>query len=279
MNGAARVITSNATAAGSLVFLALLVTTAFFSGWLTPYDPNMQDLSSAKIPPCPAHPLGTDFQGGDVLSKIVAGSRQVVAIALGVSLLTVAAGFLVGLVAGYRGGWVDAALMRTVDIMLAFPSLLLNIVLVAVLGAGFWSLFLALTLSGWAPVARITRSLVLSLAGTEYVACAKALGATGRRVLVAHIVPNCSSTIVIVFAMRAGTAVLGASALNYLGLGDPADTNAWGTMVNLGQYDIVTAWWWPLFPATAIALTVAAMNLLADALRDYLDPRMKAGME
>ena len=279
MNTFVKLLTSDRTAAGSVGFLAILVAVAVFAPLLAPYAPDSQDLASAKVPPCRAHLFGTDFQGSDVLSKMIYGSRQAVLITMGVGVVTVCFGFIIGLVAGYGGGWLDAGLMRAVDIVLAFPSLLLNIVLFAALGPGFGSLFLALTLSGWAPVARVTRALVLSLANAPYVTGARALGATARRIVVCHIVPGCMSTITVVFAMRAASALLAVSALNYLGLGDPRDTNAWGTMVNLGQFDIVTAWWWPLFPASAIALTVMAVNLLADALRDHLDPRMKVRAE
>jgi len=271
----ARLASQQKTAAASLAFLSLLVVAAVFAPHLAPYDPNAQDLANARSAPSLSHPFGTDFQGSDVLSKIIYGARPTVAIAAGVSLTTVAIGFLLGLLAGYRGGLVDGALMRLVDIMLAFPALILHIILVAPLRAGFASLFLALTLTGWASVARITRGVVLSLVNSPYVAGARALGVTPLRIVTRHIIPNCASTVIVVFAMRAGTSVLAAGSLNYLGLGAPADTNSWGTMVNLGQYDIVTAWWWPFFPATALAVTVLALNLIADAARDLLDPRMR----
>lgn len=256
-------------------FVATVVIAAIFAPWISPHDPVQQDLTAAKAPPSLEHPLGTDFQGSDVLSKVIFGSRQAVVIAVGVSGSTVIIGFALGLLAGYAGGRVDSVAMRAVDVMLAFPALLLNIILVALLGASLGSLFLSLTLTGWAGVARITRGLVIGLKNMPYVTGARAMGATGARIVVRHIVPNCASTITVVFAMRAGSALLGAGALGYLGLGDPSDTNAWGTMVNLGQYDIVTAWWWPVFPATALAALVVSVNFIADGLRDRLDPRMK----
>jgi ABC-type dipeptide/oligopeptide/nickel transport system permease subunit len=268
----------NKAAAASAVFLAAVALAAILAPCIAPFDPAAQDLAAARQAPSARHWLGTDFQGSDVLSKIIYGARPTMAVAFGVSVCTVAIGFAAGVAAGYRGGRVDAALMRTVDVMLAFPALLLNIILVAVLGAGFTSLFLALTISGWPGVARITRGLVLSLSNSQYVSSARALGATGPRIVLRHIMPNCASTVIVVFAMRAGSTVLAAAGLNYLGLGAPSDTNSWGTMVNLGQYDIVTAWWWPLAPATAIALTVLSMNLAADAARDYFDPRMAGNL-
>jgi len=271
-------VAGNKVATMSLAFLIIVVATAVFAPCLAPYDPDAQDFTAARQAPSFSHPFGTDFQGSDVLSKIIYGARATVAVAFGVSTATVALGFLLGILAGYKGGLSETVIMRVVDVTLAFPALLLNIILVAILGAGFESLFLALTLTGWAAVARITRGLVISLANAQYVTSAHALGATGTRILLRHIVPNCASTIVIVFAMRAGATVLAAAGLNYLGLGDPQDTNSWGTMVNLAQFDIVTAWWWSLAPATAIALTVLAMNLIADAARDYLDPRSGANL-
>ncbi len=270
-----RLVESDVATWASALFLSLVIIAAAFGPALTPYDPDKADLHSARQAPSFAHPLGTEAQGGDVLSKVIYGARPTVVVAVSVSVATVVIGFVLGIIGGYYGGVLDAAIMRLVDIMLAFPALLLNIILVAVLGAGFRALFLALTITGWAATARITRGLVLSLVNTQYVAGARALGAGDVRIVFAHIVPNCLSTIIVVFAMRAGSTVLAAGSLNYLGLGAPNDTNSWGAMVNLGQNDIVTAWWWPIFPATAIALTVMSLNLIADAIRDYLDPRMK----
>lgn len=279
----------NKAAAAGAAFLALVFVTAVFAPWLAPYDPNAQDLSATRQAPSLSHPLGTDAQGSDVLSKIIRGARPTLSVAIAVSLCTVVFGFFLGTLAAYAGGWTDQAVMRVVDLMLAFPALLLNIILAAALtrrpggvqqatliDPSTLSLFLALSLTGWAAVARISRGLALSIIASQYVTSARALGATGMRIVLRHVVPNAASTMIIVFGMRIGATVLAAAGLNYLGIGAPSDSNSWGVMVNLGQYDIVTAWWWPLAPATAIALTVLSINLIADAARDYMDPRTQA---
>jgi peptide/nickel transport system permease protein len=273
MKGLLRALGRDKPAAAGAAFLVLAAVAAVFAPWIAPYDPDGQNLAEARRPPSAAHPFGTDFQGADVFSKVIYGARPTLAVAVGVSILTVGAGFALGVVAAYRGGFFDRALMRIVDVMLAFPALLLNIILVAVMGAGLASMFLALTLTGWTSVARIARGVALTVATSPYCLAARALGAADASIVARHIVPNCASTMVIVFAMRVGATILAAAGLNYLGLGAPSETNAWGTMVSLGQYDIVTAWWWPLAPATAIGLTVLSVNLLADAARDWLDPR------
>lgn len=266
---------SSPTAAAGMLFLLAVVAAALLAPQIAPYDPDAQDLSAAREAPSSRHFLGTDFQGSDILSKIIYGTRPTLLIAVGVSAATLAIGFFLGTLSAWMGGIVDSAVMRTVDIMLAFPALLLNIILVAVLGAGMGSLFLALTLTGWAGVARISRGLVLGVSSSPYVESARALGARPARIIAAHVVPNCASTLIVVFAMRTGSTILAAAGLNYLGLGAPAETNSWGVMVSLAQYDIVTAWWWPLAPATAIALTVLSVNLIADAARDMLDPETR----
>jgi len=271
-----RLVKANKAASASAAFLTLVLVAAVLAPWLAPYDPAGQDLAATREAPSWRHPLGTDSRGADVLSKVIYGARPTLVIAVCVSLSTVVIGFLLGIAAGYTGKWIDAALMRAVDVMLAFPELLLNIILVAVLGAGMTSLFLALTLSGWAGVARIARGLMLSLAGREYVLSARALGAGAAGIVFRHVIPNCASTMIVVAAMRMGTTVLAAAGLSYLGFGGSSDSNSWGVMVSAGQYEIVTAWWWPFFPATAIALTVLSFNLLADAARDLLDPRALA---
>jgi peptide/nickel transport system permease protein len=289
MKTTASLARENKAAAAGAAFLSLVVVAAVFAAWLSPYDPNAQDLAATRQAPSLSHLLGTDAQGSDVLSKLIAGARPTLAVAGAVSVCTVIVGFVLGAVAAYRGGWVDESIMRVVDLMLAFPALLLNIILAAALtrrpGAGAkaalvdpatLSLFLALTLTGWAAVARISRGLVVSIVASQYVTSARALGATGTRIILFHVVPNAATTMVIVLAMRVGATILAAAGLNYLGIGAPSDSNSWGVMVNLGQYDIVTAWWWPLAPATAIALTVLSINLIADAARDVLDPRTQA---
>ncbi len=276
MTAALAALARNRGAAAGAAFLALVAVAAVFAPVLAPYNPDAQDLAHSREAPSLSHWFGTDFQGSDVLSKVIYGARPTLALAVAVSLVTVAAGFLLGVAAAYRGGWTDAGIMRVVDVMLAFPALLLNIILVAILGAGLFSMFLALALTGWTAAARISRGVALTVVNSEYVSAATALGVPGWRIALRHVAPNCSSTMLVVFAMRIGSTILAAAGLNYLGLGAPSQTNAWGVMVSLAQYDIVTAWWWPLAPATAIALTVLSVNLVADAARDAFDPRAQA---
>jgi len=231
---------------GSAVVLVLLVV-AIFAPHVAPYDTSAQDLKDRWQPPSRTHLLGTDYHGVDMLSRVIMGTRISLAIGLGASALTVAIGLAVGVLSGYAGGRTDLLVMRVIDVTLAFPSLLLIIILAAVLGQSLLAVFLALALVNWAPVAQLVRGQVLSLKHREFVTASRALGARHLRILARHVLPNCLSVLLVVFTMKLGTMILAEASLTFLGLG----------------------------PASAIALTVIAFNLVGDALRDALDPRLQ----
>jgi len=258
---------------------ALLIAVAVFAPWLAPYDTSAQNLAERSQPPGRAHWLGTDHVGVDVLSRLIMGARLSLFIGLGASVLTVFIGLVFGVLAGYAGGRTDLLVSRFIDVTLAFPGLLLILILAAAFGAkggGLVAVLLSLALVSWAPVAQLVRAQVLSLKDREFVTAGRALGASHARLLLRHILPNCLSVMIVVFTMRLGTMILAEASLSFLGMGASTDGNSWGLMVNL-SYDDLARWWQSVFPASAIALTVIAFNLVGDSLRDALDPRLRIG--
>ena len=264
-------------AAVSVGVLLAIVAVAFFAPALAPSGIGAKDADLAQrwLKPSWEHPFGTDGRGVDVLSRVIHGTRISLGIGLSASAVTVLIALAVGVVAGYWGGWVDMVLMRVIDVVLAFPSLLLAIILAAVFKQGLFSVFLALALVSWAGAARLVRAMVLSLREREFVQGALALGARHLRVIVCHILPNAASTVIVLFTMRIGSMILAEASLNFLGLGAGPGSASWGQMVDEGRDSLDLYWWLSLFPASAIALTVLSLNLLGDALRDALDPRLR----
>jgi len=272
-----RRISRQPLAAASALVLAAIVLVAVLAPWLAPYEITFReaDLAGRWQPPSWEHPCGTDGRGVDVLSRVIYGARISLGIGLSASGVTVLIAIAVGVLAGYWGGWVDMVLSRLVDVVMAFPSLLLAIILAAVFKQGLFSVFLALALVGWASAARLVRSVVLSLREREYVEGARALGARQLRIIVRHILPNAASTFIVLFTMRIGGMILAEASLNFLGLGAGPGSASWGQMVDEGRDSLDLYWWLSLFPASAIALTVLSLNLLGDALRDALDPKLR----
>ena len=256
------------------VIAVLILFAAVLGPTLAPYDVNRPDLRERLQAPSFRHLLGTDHTGADVLSRILYGARVSLVIGVGASALTLVLGVLFGTLAGYHGGWLDHLVMRMVDVWLAFPELLLVIILAAVMGPSLVSVFLAIGLANWAPVARLVRSQVLSLRERDFVTAARALGADDLTILLRHILTNCTSLLLVVFTMRLGTMILAEASLTFLGLGSVNQANSWGLMVRFAGSDF-DRYWQALFPATAIALTVVGFNLLGDALRDALDPTFR----
>ncbi|GAB6860424.1 ABC transporter permease [Haloplanus litoreus] len=245
---------------------------------LSPYDPAASGVAEAYLPPSPAHPFGTDWAGRDVFSRVLYGGRyslSIGAIAVGLAL---AVGVPLGALAGYVGGWVDETIMRLVDVLYAFPFLVLAIALVAAFGQGFWKLVAALVAVGWISYARLLRGEVLSVAERDYVLAAKALGVRDRRILARHVVPNAVAPVVVQATLNVGTVVLSAAALGFLGLGLPPGTAEWGSMLSAGRDTLVGGEWWvTVFPGLAIFLFVLSINLVGDGVRDALDPDADTG--
>ena len=262
-----------------IVLALVLVVVAAFGPWLAPHGTAREDHDLARRwqPPGAAHPFGTEYFGVDIFSRVIMGARVSLFIGVGASLLTVAIGLVFGTLAGYAGGRTDLLIMRLIDVMLAFPSLLLIIILAAAFGQSFAAVFLALALANWAPVAQLVRGQVLTLKTREFVTASRALGAHHLHVLLRHVLPNCLSIMLVVFTMKLGTMILAEASLSFLGLGSINQPNSWGLLVREYYDDITPYWWASVFPASAIALTVIAFNLLGDALRDALDPKLRIG--
>jgi ABC-type dipeptide/oligopeptide/nickel transport system permease subunit len=261
--------------------LGLMVGAAVAAPLLAPHDPLATDLQRSLLPPVwlagghAAHPLGADAVGRDLLSRLLYGARFSLAIAGGVTVLAAGVGVLLGLLAGYFGGWQDQALMHVADVFLAFPGILLAITIIAVFPAGPGGLLLALVIAGWVQYARLTRGQTLAAKHALYVEAARVAGAGDWRILVVHILPNVISPIVVLAALQIAFVLLAEAALSFLGLGVGPATPTWGSMINDGRQYIYTAWWVITFPGLAITLTVLSANLVGDWLRDLLDPTQR----
>jgi peptide/nickel transport system permease protein len=240
---------------------------------LAPYDPIQQDIPNRLQSPNRQHLMGTDQLGRDMFSRILYGARISLGVSLMVVVVTLFIGIIMGVVSGYLGGWVDETVMRLVDLLMAFPGLLFALVVVAVLGPGLVNLLLALAVTGWTGYARIIRGEVLSVKEDEFVKAAQVMGASRRRIMFRHVIPNVISPIVVLATLNLGTVVLATAGLSFLGFGAQPPTPEWGNMIARSRDTLTTAWWIANFPGMAIMLTVLGFNLLGDGLRDVLDPR------
>jgi peptide/nickel transport system permease protein len=243
---------------------------------VAPFDPSAQELALRLAAPSPAHPLGLDELGRDILARVLAGARISFLVGLTVVSVSAAVGTLFGALAGYFGGLMDDLISRVIDILLAFPGLLLAIALVAVLGPSLRNVLVALTVIGWVGYARLVRGQVLRAREFEYVQAARALGAGTRRILWKHVIPTAVPAIVVQATLGMAGAIIGEAALSFLGLGVQPPTPSWGTMLNGGRAHILDAPHLTIFPGLAIAVLVLGFNFLGDGLRDRLDPRRQA---
>ena len=268
----------NPLALFGFAILAVILITAIFAPVLAPYDPRAIDLRARFAPPGGEHPFGTDAAGSDVLSRVIYGSR--LALMSGVVVLVISAlgGSLLGLFAGFRGGWVDEVLMRITDMFLAFPGLILAMAVVAALQRrGILVVVVAIAIRWWAPYARMMRAQVLTLRELDYVEAARAAGVPRGRILLRHILPNAMSPIIVQATLDLGYIILTAAALSFLGFGAQPGEPDWGRMVADGREHLRDAWWVVTFPGLAILFTVMAFNLVGDAARDIFDPRLHGG--
>ncbi|GAB3031938.1 nickel transporter permease [Natronobiforma cellulositropha] len=266
------------TLAGALIVAALALVAVVGPVVLTT-DPTAQDLPNRLQPPSAAHPLGTDQLGRDVLTRLVYGARLSLGIALAVTAIRVVVGTTVGVVAGYAGGWVDEALMRLVDVQLAFPGLVLALVVAGILGPSLRNVMLALAVVGWATYARVVRATVLSVSEREYVDAARLFGTPPRRIARRHLLPAVLNPVLVLATLNLGTVVLATAGLSFIGLGAQPPTPEWGTMLAGGRDYLRSAWWLVNAPGLAIVLTVLGFNLLGDGLRDALDPHQQSRLE
>jgi peptide/nickel transport system permease protein len=265
--------TRSIRARAGLALLVLLAAVAAGAARLAPHDPTRQDLAATLAPPGPGHPMGQDKLGRDVLSRVVHGAR----VSLAVGLVTVAASLVIGgalgALAGYARGWVDELLMRTVDVLLAFPGLLLAIALTGLLGPSLRNVVLALALIGWTGYARLVRGEVRRLREREFVEAARALGLPASRILVRHLLPLCAAPLLVQATFGMAGAIVAEASLSFLGLGAQPPTASWGAMLNDGRAFVLIAPHVTIFPGLAIMVTVLALNLLGEGLRDRLDVR------
>ncbi|KKB11793.1 D-ala-D-ala transporter subunit [Devosia geojensis] len=253
--------------------LIILVVVAIFAPWIAPYSPTAQNLSQALQPPSAAHWAGTDEFGRDILSRLIYGARITIQTVLAVSLIVGPVGLVVGIVAGFVGGRTDAILMRITDIVLSFPSLILALAFAAALGAGLETAIVAISLTGWPPIARLARAETLIVRNTDYVAAARLYGASQLRLLFLYIAPMCVPSVVVRLTLNMAGIILTAAALGFLGLGAQPPAPEWGAMISNGRRFMLDNWWVAVMPGIAILMTSLAFNLVGDALRDILDPR------
>ena len=264
-----------------VAILVMLAFAAISAPFLAPYHPVRGDLRARSTPPfwqdggSTAHILGTDHQGRDILTRMMHGARVSLTFAALTMIIGVALGALLGAVSGYFGGHVDEIIMRLVDLTNALPFLLAALVVVSVFGASFRTLLIILSLFAWGGYARQVRGEVLQLKEMDYVALAKVAGASPIRIILKHLLPGVTNTLIVVATLGTGQIILTESTLSFLGVGIPPPNPAWGSMVADGRNYIATSWWIAVIPGIGIGLTVLSLNFLGDWLRDYFDPRLR----
>jgi ABC-type dipeptide/oligopeptide/nickel transport system permease subunit len=260
-----------------LALVALVVLAALLAPWIAPHDPFTGNLREAYLSrPGGQYLLGTDSQGRDVLSRVLYGARISVSVGIISQSVAILLGVTLGLLAGYYGRWVDALVMRLADITLAFPTLLLLIAVAAAVQPSLPVIFLVIGVVGWAAMARIVRSQVLSLKHTEFVLAAQALGSPDRRILLRHLLPNVQAQVIIAATLGIGGAIMAEAALSFVGLGAQPPTPSWGSMVADGRDLIRVAPWVSFAPGIAIGIAVLGFNLVGDVLREIYDPRLRS---
>lgn len=257
-----------------VVIVALAVFVAIAGPFLTSYDPNAQELARRLEGPSLSHPLGLDELGRDILTRILAGARISLLVGLVVVSISSVTGMLFGSVAGYFGGRVDDVISRVVDVLMAFPGILLAIALVAVLGPSLRNVVLALSVIGWVGYARLVRGQALRAREFEFVQAARALGAGSSRIVLRHVLPTAFPSVVVQATLGMAGAIIAEAALSFLGLGVQPPTPSWGTMLDAGRSHLFDAPHLTIFPGVAIAILVLGFNFLGDGLRDRIDPKM-----
>ncbi|MDJ1432882.1 nickel transporter permease [Halostagnicola sp. A-GB9-2] len=262
-----------------LAIVGTLVIAAVFGPLVAPYDPAAQDVPNRLQGPSLAHPFGTDQLGRDIFSRLLYGARLSLGIAVLVTAIRLVLGTTIGVLAGYAGGWIDELLMRLVDVQLAFPGLVLALVIAGILGPSLRNVMIALAVVGWASYARVVRASVLSTKEREFVQAAQLMGVSRFRITIRHLLPNVASPVIVLATLNLGTVILGTAGLSFIGLGAQPPTPEWGTMLSAGRHYLRDAWWIANIPGVAIMLTVLGFNLLGDGLRDILDPKHDATSE
>lgn len=268
-------IKTNKLAALSLIIIFVFCLCAVFAPLVAPHDPAFQNYEKVRVKPSREHLLGTDELGRDILSRIIYGARISIVIGLVPTTISMIIGTVLGLLAGFMGKKTDFIIMRLADIMLAFPSLLLAMVVMYTLGASLINIFIALSVVSWAGVARVVRSQTLSLKEKEFVEAAKSIGVKDSIIMLRHILPNCLPSLIVLFTMNIPESILSESSLSFLGIGAQPPASSWGLMVVHGKQWLFSEPWVAIAPGIAILILVLAFNFLGDGLRDAIDPYMK----
>jgi peptide/nickel transport system permease protein len=260
---------------GALLLL-LAVVSAILAPWLAPHDPAAISLADRLVPPLsPDHVLGTDALGQDVLSRVIYGARVSLLVGISAVAISGAIGITLGLLAGYYGKLVDDVIMRIGEVQLAFPTIILYVAVMAVLGPGLLKLIAVIGVVGWVQYARVQRAMTLSAREQEYVQAARALGAPDHTIMLRHILPNTLGPIIVIASFGLASTIVIEASLSFLGLGVPPSVPSWGSMLSDGRDYLRAGWWVATFPGLALTLTVLAVNLLGDWLRDELDPLLR----
>ena len=270
-----RMLRKNKLAMLGLIILTLIVLTAIFANVLAPYDYTAQNLVNMKKFPSMEHPFGTDEFGRDILSRIIYGTRQSLVIGVGSIAIAVLAGGLIGLISGFYGGWLDNLLMRITDVMMAIPGMLLAIAIVAALGSSLENLLIAIAIAKLPNFARIMRATVMSAREQEYVTASKVMGIPNWKILLEDILPNSLSPMIVQATLGIAFAILTAAGMSFMGLGIQPPTPEWGAMISTAKNYIRDYPYMVMFPGAAIMITILALNLLGDGLRDALDPKLR----
>jgi peptide/nickel transport system permease protein len=255
-----------------LALLAVLTFGAIFANWVAPYDPNDQLFEMIEGPSW-AHPLGTDDLGRDLLSRLIHGGQVSLFVGVSTVLISLTIGVVLGVSAGYFGGWLDTVIMRYIDLQWAFPNFIIAVYLVAVFGTGLSNVIVAISLAFIDDFARIVRGMVLTIREEQYIAAARTLGASHYRIMWRHILPNAMAPLIVQGTVSVSYAILAEAGLSFLGLGVEASTPTWGLILSEARSFISRAWWLGVFPGVFIMMTVLSINFLGDAMRDLLDVR------
>ena len=260
--------------AGSIIVVAFFAV-SLLAPWIAPYDPGAIDLKLVLMPPSAAHLLGTDQLGRDVLSRMIWGAKISLKVGFAATGLAIFIGTILGAIAGYYGRWVDAVIMRFVDIMLCFPTFFLILAVIAFLEPSIWNIMIVIGLTGWMGITRLVRADFTSLRERDFVLAARGIGAGDFRIILIHILPNAMASVLVAATLGVAGAILTESALSFLGIGVQPPTPSWGNILTAGKDNIDIAWWLSLYPGLAILLTVLGYNLLGEGIRDSLDPRLR----
>jgi peptide/nickel transport system permease protein len=264
----------------SAIYLILLIFVTIFADQIAPYHPLEADFRALRQAPSATHLMGTDNLGRDVLSRLIHGARLSLSVAIVSTLLSKILGFSWGVLTGYLGSTFDLVSQRIVDVLLAFPGIILSMLLLAALGGGFGTVVVAITLLSIAGTVRVIRSVVLSIKEMAYVESARSIGATSLRVMAQHIAPQCVAPILVLTSASLGGAIFAEAALSFLGLGIPQPTPSWGNMLGgILANQFRPQWWLVIFPGLTITLTILAFNMVGDALRDHLDPKLRGRIQ